>query len=189
MGDPAVFLDRDGTINEEMGYINHLDRFIILPKVGEAIKLLNTHNFRVIVTSNQAGVAMGYFPEGFVKELHRYLKDRLAKEGAYLDAIYYCPHHPRAKVASYRMDCPFRKPRIGMILKAKEEFDLDLSKCYVVGDKFTDIEFANNAGLKGILVLTGYGKGEIKWVLPNHPLRPHFVARDLYEAAKWIVNR
>ena len=87
------------------------------------------------------------------------------------------------------MDCPFRKPRIGMILKAKEEFDLDLSKCYVVGDKFTDIEFANNAGLKGILVLTGYGKGEIKWVLPNHPLRPHFVARDLYEAAKWIVNR
>ncbi len=184
----AVFLDRDGTINEEMGYINHLDRFIILPKAIEAIKFLKRHNFKIIITTNQAGVAMGYFPESFISETHNYLINTLAEKGTCLDAIYYCPHHPQAKVATYGKDCPCRKPKTGLILKAKKEFNLDLSKCYVVGDKFIDIEFAHNAGLKSILVLTGYGKGEIKWVAPKHALKPNFVAKDLYQAAKWIVN-
>lgn len=184
----AVFLDRDGTINEEMGYINHLDRFIILPGAVEAIKLLKNHNFKVIVTSNQAGVAMGYFPESLISEIHNHLKNILVKNGTHLDAIYYCPHHPQAKVAAYRKDCPCRKPKIGLILKAKEEFNLELNRCYVVGDKFTDVEFAHNAGLKSILVLTGYGKGEIRWAAHRYLWKPNFVAKDLYQAAKWIVN-
>lgn len=184
----AVFLDRDGTINEEMGYINHLDRFVILPGVIEAIKLLKRHNFKVIVTSNQAGVAMGYFSESLIEEIHNHFKNILAENGTYLDAIYYCPHHPQAKVAAYGKDCPCRKPKTGLILKAKEEFNLDLNRCYVVGDKFIDIEFAHNAGLKSILVLTGYGKGEIRWAAHKHPLKPNFVAKDLYQAAKWIIN-
>lgn len=184
----AIFLDRDGTINEEMGYINHLDRFIILPGAIEAIKLLKRHNFKVIVTSNQTGVAMGYFPESLIEEIHNHLKNILAENGTYLDAIYYCPHHPQAKVAAYGKDCPCRKPKTGLILKAKEEFNLDLNRCYVVGDKFIDIEFAHNAGLKSILVLTGYGKGEIRWAAHKHPLKPNFVAKDLYQAAKWIIN-
>lgn len=184
----AVFLDRDGTINEEMGYINHLDRFIILPGAIEAIKLLKRHNFKVIVTSNQTGVAMGYFPESLIEKIHNHLKNILAENGTYLDAIYYCPHHPQAKVAAYSKDCPCRKPKTGLILKAKEEFNLDLKRCYVVGDKFIDIEFAHNAGLKGILVLTGYGKGELRWAAYKHSLKPNFVAKDLYQAAKWIIN-
>jgi D-glycero-D-manno-heptose 1,7-bisphosphate phosphatase len=184
----AVFLDRDGTVNEEMGYINHPDRFILLPRVPEAIKLLKEHGFKVILITNQAGVARGYFPESLIKEIHQNLQDTLKKHGTSLDAIYYCPHHPQANVVAYRKDCPCRKPKPGLVYKAQADFDIDLTQSYVVGDRFKDIELAYNVGAKGILVLTGYGKGELKYIAPNHPFKPHFIAVDLYEAAKWIVK-
>lgn len=181
MGNRAVFLDRDGTVNEEMGYINHPDRLIILPRVPEAIKLLKKYGFKVIVVTNQAGAAKGYFPVTLIEEIHQLLQSRLKAKNAELDAIYYCPHHPQA-------NCPCRKPKPGLVYKAQADFDLDLNKCYVVGDRLKDIELGHNVGAKGILVLTGYGKGELKYIAPTHPLEPHFVAADLYEAAKWIVK-
>ncbi len=188
MRSPAVFLDRDGTINEEMGYINHPERFIILPKVVEAIKFLKAHKFKVVVVTNQAGVARGYFPEGLIERIHKLLQAHLKSKGTCLDAIYYCPHHPNALVPEYRKDCPCRKPRPGLVYKAVKDLNLDLDRSYVVGDRFTDIELAHNLGIKGVLVLTGYGKGELEYIAPKHPLRPHFIAKDLYEAACWIVK-
>ena len=188
MPNRAVFLDRDGTINEEMGYINHPDRFIILPQVPEAIRLLKKNNFKVILVSNQAGVAKGYFPIELIEELHQILQEKLLKEDATLDAIYYCPHHPQATVSLYRKDCPCRKPKPGLILKAQKKLNLAVNKSYVVGDRFKDIELAHNVGAKGILILTGYGKGELRYIAPNHPLKPHFIAQNLYQAAQWIIK-
>jgi len=188
MGNRAVFLDRDGTINEEMGYINHVDRFVLLPRVPEAIKLLKGHGFKVILVTNQAGAARGYFPASLIEEIHQLLQKQLKAHAAELDGIYYCPHHPQATVPAYRQNCLCRKPKPGLVYKAQADFDLDLNKCYVVGDRFKDIELAHNVGAKGILVLTGYGKGELEYIAPNHSLRPHFVASDLYEAAEWIVK-
>ncbi|MDL1956816.1 MAG: HAD family hydrolase [Candidatus Desulfofervidus auxilii] len=184
----AVFLDRDGTINEEMGYINHPDRLIILPKVPEAIRLLKEHHFKVILITNQSGAAKGYFPLSFIEEIHALLQEKLNKYGANLDAIYYCPHHPEAVIPELRKNCFCRKPNPGLIYQAQKEFDLDLKKSYTVGDRFIDIELAYKAGTKSILVMTGYGKGELKFIAPKHPLTPHFIAKDLYEAAKWIIK-
>jgi len=188
MSNQAVFLDRDGTVNEEMGYINHPDRFIILPQVPEAIRLLKKNNFKVILVSNQAGVAKGYFPIELIEEIHQILQERLRKEDATLDAIYYCPHHPQGSVSLYKKDCSCRKPKPGLIYKAQKDFNLAVNKSYVVGDRFKDIELAHNVGAKGILILTGYGKGELRYIAPHHPLKPHFIAQNLYQAAQWIIK-
>jgi D-glycero-D-manno-heptose 1,7-bisphosphate phosphatase len=188
MQNQAIFLDRDGTVNEEMGHINHPDRLIVLPKVPEAIKLLKEKHFKVILITNQSGVAQGYFPIELINEINGLLQKTLAKSNATLDAIYYCPHHPHALISHYRRDCSCRKPKPGLIYKAQTDFNLELKKCYVVGDRFRDIALAHNVGAKGVLVLTGYGKGELKYIAPYHCLNPHFIAQDLYEAAQWIIN-
>lgn len=184
----GVFLDRDGTINEEMGYINHLSRFHILPRAAEAIRLLNKNGLKVVVATNQSGPARGYFPEGLIIELNNKMINILKEQDAHLDGIYYCPHHREAIVPSYRVVCDCRKPKTGLLKKAAQELAIDLSKSYVVGDRFLDIELAHNAGAKGILVLTGYGKGELMYQGNSNPIRPDFVAEDLWEAAEWILQ-
>jgi D-glycero-D-manno-heptose 1,7-bisphosphate phosphatase len=186
---PVVFLDRDGTINEEVGYVNHLDRFILLPRVGEAIRLLNQHNFRAVVLTNQSGVARGYFPESLIHRVHEKLKVLLKKEGAFLDGIYYCPHHPTAGNAPYRQKCRCRKPETGLIEKALEELNLDLSHSYMIGDRGLDIEFGYPLGVKGVLVLTGYGKGEWEYLKETWKVQPVHVAPDLYDAVQWILHQ
>ncbi len=186
---PAVFVDRDGTINEQMGYINHVSRFTFLPGTAEAIKLLNIHRFLVIVISNQSGVARGYFPIELVNEVHSRMKTMLEKEGAWVDAVYFCPHHPSGNVAEYRKACDCRKPATGMVRKAIDRFDIDLKSSYVIGDRLSDIEMAERLDLKGILVRTGYGRGEIEYLLPGSTLRPVYIADDLLEAVKWIIKR
>jgi len=186
---PAVFVDRDGTINEQMGYINHVSRFTFLPGTAEAIKLLNIHRFLVIVISNQSGVARGYFPIELVNEVHSRMKTMLEKEGAWVDAVYFCPHHPSGNVAEYRKACDCRKPATGMVRKAIDRFDIDLKSSYVIGDRLSDIEMAERLDLKGILVRTGYGRGEIEHLLPGSTLRPVYIADDLLEAVKWIIKR
>lgn len=186
---PAVFVDRDGTINEQMGYINHVSRFTFLPGTAEAIKLLNIHRFLVIVISNQSGVARGYFPIELVNEVHCRMKTMLEKEGAWVDAVYFCPHHPSGNVAEYRKACDCRKPATGMVRKAIDRFDIDLKSSYVIGDRLSDIEMAERLDLKGILVRTGYGRGEIEHLLPGSTLRPVYIADDLLEAVKWIIKR
>lgn len=185
---PAVFLDRDGTINEQLGYINHISRFMLLPSAGKAISLLNKNNHIVVVTSNQSGVARGYFPIELVKEINELMKRELAKDDAYMDGIYFCPHHPDGLVPEYRKECTCRKPDIGLIEKARSELDIDMRRSYVIGDRWFDIEFAHNAGLPGILVLTGYGRGDLEYIVPHKQIKPTFVAEDLLRAVKWILK-
>jgi D-glycero-D-manno-heptose 1,7-bisphosphate phosphatase len=185
----AVFLDRDGTLNEEVGYVNHPDRFVLLPRVGQAIRLLNEHGFKAIVITNQSGVARGYFPESLIHVVHQRMEDLLSKDGARLDGIYYCPHHPDVGAAPYRQKCRCRKPDTGLVEIAVRELQVDCSKSYVIGDRGADLEFASRIGAKGILVLTGYGKGEWEYYRDRWTVKPDHVALDLYEAVRWILNR
>ena len=189
MANRAVFLDRDGTLNEEVGYVNHLDRFILLPKVGEAIRLLNQHGLKTVVITNQSGVARGYFEESLIHQVHERMKDLLRKEGAHLDGIYYCPHHPDVGKPPYRQKCRCRKPDTGLVDRAVKELDIDCSGSYGIGDRGMDIEFAHRVGAKGILVLTGYGKGEWEYLRDQWKVKPDHVSPDLYEAVQWILQR
>lgn len=178
----AVFMDRDGTITEEMGYLKEPEKLRLISRSAEAIKLLNKREILAIVVSNQSGVARGYFTEKTVRETHKRLEKLLAEKGAYLNGIYYCPHHPKFGPPKYRKDCNCRKPKSGMLLRAAKKFNLDLKKCYVIGDKVNDIKLARNVGAKGILVLTGYGERSKKKV------KSDYVAKNLYQAVRWIIN-
>lgn len=186
---PAVFMDRDGTINEQMGHINHLSRFVLLPRIPEAIRLLNRAGFLAIIVSNQSGIAQGYAPLDLVHEVHRNLESSLRGNGAFLDGIFFCPHHPRGIVSGYAMECGCRKPKTGLIDQARKAFDIDMGRSYVVGDRCQDIQLAQRCGLEGILVKTGYGLGEVEYVLPGVPEKPVYIAEDLYGAACWILER
>jgi len=188
MKKPAVFIDRDGTINEQLGYINHLSRFVILPGVSEAVRLLNKNDWWAIIVSNQGGVARGYYPMELVDEIHAFLKSSLKEQGATIDGIFFCPHHPAGVLPEYNGECDCRKPRTGLIDKARQVFDIDMSSSYVVGDRHVDIELASRLNLKGVLVKTGYGLGEIEYIIPQKRLKPHHVAEDLLDAVKWILN-
>lgn len=181
MSHPAVFLDRDGTINEEMGYINHLSRFRLLPQAIPAIRRFNEAGIKVVVVTNQSGAARGYFPAILVDEVHAYLKTLLASGGAHLDGIYTCLHGPGE-------NCACRKPRPTLIQQAARDLDLDLARSYVVGDRYNDIQTGANAGVQGILVLTGYGRGEYEYKGAFQSVQPVHVAADLAEAAKWILR-
>ena len=188
-GKPAVFLDRDGTINEQMGYINHLCRFQLLPGAAQAIKKLNDAAIPVVVISNQSGLARGYFPEELLLAVHEKMNTLLAKEGAHVDGIYYCPHHPEAKEDRFRASCNCRKPKPGLVLQAAEEMGLDPQSSYVVGDRWSDIKTAVNCGATSILVRTGYGRGDEQYIGPQQEIQPDFKAEDLLEAVNWILSR
>jgi D-glycero-D-manno-heptose 1,7-bisphosphate phosphatase len=178
----AVFLDRDGTIIEDVGHIDDYDKIKFLPRVSEAIKLLNKGGFKVIIITNQAGVAKGYFTENTVKKINRIIVETLAKCGAVIDKIYYCPHHKDGIVKKYTKDCNCRKPNIGMIEQATQEFDIDLKKSFVIGDKACDIEAGHKAGCKTILLINDNPKKkEPISIVPNH------IAMDLYWAVKMIT--
>lgn len=182
----AVFLDRDGTINEEMGYINHISRFRIFAFVPEAIKIFNDEGYKVVVITNQSGVARGYFQESLVKEIHKKLISDLKKEATIIDKIYYCPHHPLEGKGKYKKDCNCRKPKTGMIEMAVKELKIDLNKSFMVGDRFKDILFAQQAGLKPVFVQTGYGLGEVTYQKKNWEIQPAYIAKNLLAAARYI---
>lgn len=184
---PAVFLDRDGVINEQMGYINHISRFTLLPGVAAAIRRLNELELPVVVATNQSGLARGYFPEELLEAVHEKMRRELAAEGAHLDGIYTCPHHPEAKVSRYRLDCDCRKPRPGLLLRAARELNLDLSRSCMVGDRWNDLRCGAAVGMKNILVRTGYGRGEELYIGPHETLRPDRIAEDLSGAVDWIA--
>ncbi len=177
---PAVFLDRDGTIAEEHGYLNHASRFRLLPCSASAIRTLADAGFAVFVVTNQSGVGRGYFPESLVHEIHETMQRHLAAEGVRLGGIYYCPH-------TGEEGCECRKPQPGMLLRAAREHGLNLAKSYVVGDRYADIETAHRAGARGVLVRTGYGAGELQWHGANWRKAPEAVADDVLAAAEWIV--
>ncbi len=178
----AVFLDRDGTINDDKGYINHPDRIELIPRSALAIRRLNKEGILTIIVSNQSGVARGYFKKELLPVMNKRLENLLKAKKACIDDIYYCPHHPDD-------NCSCRKPKVGMLKKAAKKFGLDLRKCFVVGDKYSDIVLGHNAEAITILVLTGYGKGQWEYESQKWKNKPDYVAEDLYEAVKWIIKQ
>jgi D-glycero-D-manno-heptose 1,7-bisphosphate phosphatase len=186
---PALFMDRDGTISEEVGYVNHPARFRVFPYTADAIKLLNENGWLAIVVTNQAGVARGYFAEDVIVQVHDRLRGELEKAAAKLDAIYYCAHHPSVGEPPYRLDCDCRKPKTGLIDRAAADFEIDLGRSWMVGDRYGDLELARNASLHGALVLSGYGRGEWEYQRASWKLEPEVVAENLLEAVKLIIER
>ena len=185
---PAIFMDRDGTISEEVGYVNHIDRLRLLPGSARAIRLINDSPYAAVVVTNQSGVARAMFPESLVDEVHDRLRAILAREGARLDGIYYCPHHPEHGESPYWARCDCRKPGTGMIEQAARELGLDFSPSYMIGDKMVDVECARAAGMKGVLVRTGYGAGEIQYQRDRWSCEPSFIADDLLDAVERILG-
>ncbi|HWO02933.1 MAG TPA: D-glycero-beta-D-manno-heptose 1,7-bisphosphate 7-phosphatase [Blastocatellia bacterium] len=184
---PAIFIDRDGTINEDLGYISRPDDLLIYPGVAEAVRLVNKAGLKTIVVTNQSGVARGFYSEDDLREIHNRMISELQKEDARIDAVYYCPHHPDYGDELYRKDCECRKPRPGMLYAAAREHNIDLARSFVIGDKASDINLAANAGARGALVLTGYGKEtlahQVRW-----PCEPDFVADSLLRAVEAILD-
>lgn len=185
----AVFIDRDGTISEEVGYVNHPSRYRVFPYAAEAIKRLNEAGWLAVLVTNQAGVARGYFTEDVIGAVHTLLAQELERGGARLDAIYYCPHHPSVGEPPYRFDCDCRKPRPGLIRRAAADLDIDLERSWMVGDRYSDTELARNAGTRAALVLSGYGRGEWEYQRAAWRHQPDLVAENLLEAVRKIIKQ
>ncbi|UQZ88547.1 hypothetical protein C4J81_04725 [Deltaproteobacteria bacterium Smac51] len=182
---PAVFLDRDGTINREVEYLSSPKQLELLPGAGAAIAALNRAGWKVVVTTNQSGVARGYFSEETLEDIHKRLKKMLGKEGAALDGIYYCPHHKDGSSPHLAIDCDCRKPESGMAERAARELNLDLSRSVWVGDRLNDLKAAEKFKGRSVLVMTGYGLKEVSGRLSTQPT---LVAPDLKRAAEWILS-
>ncbi len=174
----AVFLDRDGTVSEEIGYMYDVARYRIFPWTGHAIRKMNDTGMRVILATNQSGVERGYFTERMVHRVHDRLRDAIARYGARLDGAYFCPHTTAS-------DCPCRKPRPGMLIRAQREFGIDLSSSYMVGDRISDVRAGKAARTRTILVMTGDGQRE-RALCQDDEMQPDLFAEDLAEAAELI---
>jgi D-glycero-D-manno-heptose 1,7-bisphosphate phosphatase len=182
----AVFLDRDGTIIEEIGYLDRVDRLSLYPFSIDAIRALNRSGFRVVLVTNQSGIARGFFTEAVVDEVHRHLASLLAEGGAHIDAYYYCPHHPDGRVEAYARRCDCRKPGRGLVDRAVEAFGVDPTRSFVIGDRWLDVEMARAIGGRGILVRTGYGADEER--RPPATLTADAIADNLIGAVGWVLR-
>jgi len=178
---PAVFLDRDGTIIVEKGFLGDPTKVELIPGASDAIRKLNKAGYAVIIVSNQSGVARGYFDEDTVRVVNDHVNVLFERENASIDMFYYCPHYSDGSVPGYAIDCPCRKPAAGMIEKAKEE--LGITPALVVGDRESDIMLAVNIGVPGILVLTGYGNKQS----PEVKQKAGFVAKSIEEGIDWFL--
>lgn len=187
----AVFLDRDGTLNVDKGYIREVAEIELIPGAAAAVRRLNDTGIPAVVVTNQTGAARGYYTEEHIRALNNRVSELLKKEGeAHIDAVYYCPHYDSGIVPRYTMTCNCRKPAPGMILQAKKDFpDIDLHNSFVVGDKATDIEFARNAGCRGILVRTGYGEEVIAGTYQTLTVQPETICADIAEAVEYILKK
>lgn len=177
----AVFLDRDGTLNEEIGYLHRAEDWRWLPGAKEAIGRLKNAGWLVVIVTNQAGIGRGYYTGQELQALHDFVQQDLAAAGAGVDAIYHCPHHPDA-------GCACRKPGAGLFEQAARELDIDLAASVVVGDKYSDVLPGRRLGCRAILVLTGYGRSELA-VARAAGFEPDGVCADLAAAADWIVEQ
>jgi D-glycero-D-manno-heptose 1,7-bisphosphate phosphatase len=181
-GRPAVFLDRDGVIVEEVNYLADPRQVRLIPGAAEAIAKLNRAGWPVVVVTNQAGVARGYFPESRIAEVHDHLSKLLAGHGARIDRYYYCPHHPTEGVGPYRVACQCRKPHAGMLLQAAVDLGLNPARSWTVGDKVSDLQAGAWVGAKTVLVRTGYGRTVDESTLDRRRLNLVRVAADLADA-------
>jgi D-glycero-D-manno-heptose 1,7-bisphosphate phosphatase len=182
---PAVFLDRDGTLNEDVSFLDRLSELRLFPWTGDAIRLLNRAGFCTVVTTNQSGVGRGLIPEPFIRTVHDEIDTRLARAGARIDRYLYCPHHPEQGLGAYRQACECRKPRPGMILTAAREMGLDLTRSVMVGDRVVDVGSGQAAGVRTILVRTGVGAAEERLLAQE---RPDAILNNLMEAVGWILR-
>jgi len=183
---PAVFLDRDGTLLEEAGYLDRLERLVFFSYGIDAVRLLNRGGYAVVIMTNQSGVGRGMYEEEFVLRAHEVVDRRVRAGGGRIDGYYYCPHHPEAEIEKYRRDCDCRKPFPGMLRQAAADLDLDLSRSFAVGDKWTDVQAGIAAGGKGILVRTGYGRSSE--AAARRPAEPAAIVDDLIAATAWILR-
>ncbi len=185
-GKIAVFLDRDGTINVEAGYIRELENLALMPGAGAAIRRLNMRGVPVILATNQSGPARGYYPESWVHALHERLVSLLAADGAHLDDLFYCPHLPDGTVPEYAQACSCRKPEPGMLEEAATKHGIDLARSYMIGDKATDVEVGQRVGARTVLLRSGYGEqvldGSYQWTV-----QADHVADTLVEAIDWVL--
>lgn len=186
----AVFLDRDGTLNVESGYIRDVNQLVLIPGAAQAVKQLNDAGILTVLTTNQSGVARGFYDEDHIHALHERLQSLLKAEGdASLDLVLYCPHHPRGAVEAYKQVCYCRKPEIGMIEEAQKRFpQISLADSYVFGDKATDVELAVKAGCQSVLLKTGYGQKVLNgtYQVLNH--KPDGIYDDISEAVHSLLN-
>ena len=183
----AVFLDRDGTIIEEVGYLDRPERVELFPWTIDAVRVLNRAGLAVVLVSNQSGVARGFFTEAVVDAVHQRMADLLNEGGARIDAYYYCPHHPDGKVPRYAQPCDCRKPGRGLVDRAVQELGIDPAKSFVVGDRWLDVALGRAVGAQSVLVRTGYGSSE-------EDRRPADLAADavvdnLIAATSWLLGR
>jgi D-glycero-D-manno-heptose 1,7-bisphosphate phosphatase len=187
-GGAGIFLDRDGTLLEEAGYINHIDRMKLFPWTAEALRKLNSAGLPVVVVTNQSGVGRGHFSEDLVAKVHQKIQEELAAEGARVDAFYYCPHHPTAVLKAYRQECRCRKPAVGMLEEAAQRFKINPRASYVVGDSYRDMQLGFNAGARTVLLMTGYGRGEYEQYRSEWPRMPDLISENLLGAVELILQ-
>ncbi len=160
----AVFLDRDGTLNDDVGYPRRFEEIKVFPESFEAVRLLNQADFLVIVVTNQSGIGRGLLTEAELVSIHQKMAALFQERGARIDAFYYCPHWPESFDPRYRQACSCRKPGVGMGEKAALDFQLDLKKCFMIGDKLDDVVFGHRLGLRSVLVLTGQGRQTVETI-------------------------
>jgi D-glycero-D-manno-heptose 1,7-bisphosphate phosphatase len=185
---PTVFIDRDGTINVDGGYINDEQNFVVYPFAAQAIRMLNVNNILAVVVTNQSGIGRGFYTIDVMQRLHAMMNKELNSQGAHVDGIYYCPHDPNAKVAEYRVDCNCRKPRAGMLEQAISELPIDTDNMTFVGDKYSDMQAGFAVGCKTIMVDTGYGKGEFIMKSQGWARQPDHRASNLLEAVRLVLG-
>lgn len=184
----VIFLDRDGTLNEEVHYLHRKGDLRLLPGVAEALRRLREAGFRIVVVTNQAGVARGYYTEADVRELHRYMNEILRAQGAGVDYFFYCPHHPEHGIGVYKKQCHCRKPETGMFEMAEQYFSVDKAHSWMIGDKLIDVQAGRNYGVHTVLVGTGYGAQEHEDM--EKQKKPYdFYAETLLAAAEEILGR
>ena len=184
----CIFLDRDGTINKYVGFLTNVDEMQLIDGVAEAIKMINASEYLCIVVTNQPIIARGESTVSNLERVHMRMETLLGKEGAYIDGLYYCPHHPdkgfEGKVVELKIDCECRKPKIGMVVEAASEHNVDLSQSFMIGDSTLDIKLAENAGIRSVLVKTGVGGQDDKY-----EVKPDYVENDLLSAVKMIIKK
>ena len=179
-GKPAIFLDRDGTLNESVGYVNHASRFHLFPWSVDAVRLVRDEGYLAVMVTNQSGVGRGFYPDELLTSIHGELEAKLEKAGTGLNGIYYCPHKPSD-------GCECRKPKPGMLQRASDELDIDLERSWIVGDTITDLEAGWAAGTRGALVRTGFGEGSLEFESQGWPRQPDLVSDNVYRAIADIV--
>jgi D-glycero-D-manno-heptose 1,7-bisphosphate phosphatase len=182
---PAAFLDRDGTMIEDVGYLDAIARVAFFPWTVDSIRALNRAGLAVVVVTNQSGIARGFFTEALVEATHRHISARLEAGGARVDAYYYCPHHPGGTVEPYARACDCRKPARGLIERAVADLGLDLSQSFLVGDRWLDVQLGRAVGARAILVRTG--SGAVEETRPPAGVAADVIVDNLAAAASWIV--